>query len=332
MKKVRPLLAKAIPIEWHPGLPVYASERFLREVGDEYGWLGGIDQAGQLQCILPYTILRKTGFRIVRYRVETIPLIDSFDIPEEQSFLTSTVQYFRSLGADMIIPGSNTSLFRTYPTGALAAPYGTVINDLNGSEETLFKKVQPDFRNKIRRAIKAKVEVDFGVQYLDEAYELIAATLQRSDMRFKDRETFRRQVVNGLGENVMIAVAKQEGKTQACFIAPYSRFAGYSWYTGTIAAPAVGAMHLLQWEVIRKLSHIGVRRFNFTGVRVRPEPGSKQEGIANFKLRFGGQLVEGYMWKIGLRRLKFAAYQVAMRLLKGGDTVDCEQHKMAALS
>ena len=35
---------KATPIEinWHPGLPIYASESFLKAVGDEYGWLGWI--------------------------------------------------------------------------------------------------------------------------------------------------------------------------------------------------------------------------------------------------------------------------------------------------
>ena len=39
---------KVIPIEidWHPGLSIYASESFMKTVGDEYGWLGGMDNSG----------------------------------------------------------------------------------------------------------------------------------------------------------------------------------------------------------------------------------------------------------------------------------------------
>ena len=52
---------KVIPIEidWHPGLSIYASEPFLKAVGDEYGWLGGMDEEGNLRCILPFTIINK---------------------------------------------------------------------------------------------------------------------------------------------------------------------------------------------------------------------------------------------------------------------------------
>jgi len=68
------MIAKKINIDWHPGLSIYACEPFLKLVGDEYGWLGGFDKSNNLRCILPYTIVRKAIFRLVRFRVETIPL------------------------------------------------------------------------------------------------------------------------------------------------------------------------------------------------------------------------------------------------------------------
>ena len=61
------LKANAVEIRWHSGLPVYASEPFLRTVSDEYGWIGGTDEAGNLRCILPYTVIRKLAIRIVRF-------------------------------------------------------------------------------------------------------------------------------------------------------------------------------------------------------------------------------------------------------------------------
>ena len=103
-----------IPINWQPSFPIFASESFLKTVGDEYGWLGGLDETGTLRCILPYTIIKKSIFRMVRFRIETFSISDEVDIQEEKAFLNSAIQYFRSIKADMIIPATNTTLFRTY--------------------------------------------------------------------------------------------------------------------------------------------------------------------------------------------------------------------------
>ena len=88
---------KQVDINWHPGLSIYASESFLKAVGDEYGWIGGFDDSGKLRCILPYTIIKKAIFRMVRFRVETIPVGEELDIEDEKSFLNSAMEFFRSL-------------------------------------------------------------------------------------------------------------------------------------------------------------------------------------------------------------------------------------------
>ena len=82
------MLVKPIKIEWHPEQSVFASEPFLQSVGDEYGWLGGINESGKLRCVLPYTIIRKAFFRMVRFRVETIPILGGISVEEEKMFLT----------------------------------------------------------------------------------------------------------------------------------------------------------------------------------------------------------------------------------------------------
>ncbi len=56
---------------------------------------------------------------------------------EERSFFNSAVQYFRASGAHIIIPATTNTLFRTYPDGADAAPYGSYVNDLTLSEDDL---------------------------------------------------------------------------------------------------------------------------------------------------------------------------------------------------
>jgi len=322
--------AKPIGIDWHPGLPIFARESFLKAVGDKYGWLGGFSENGELRCVLPYSIIRKAIFRMVRFRVETIPLGEELEVEEEKSFLNSAVEYFRTIGTDMIIPATTNTIFRTYPDGAVVAPYGTYIIDLNQPEEIIWNNIYEDFRKKIRRAIKIGVQIKSGIEHLDNAYTLIVDSLKRSSLKFRGYNDFKRFVL-GLSENLKVYVAEYEGAAQACMVVPFSSHSAYSLYSGTISAPAKGAMHLLQWEAIRQFHGMGAKYFNFTGVRINPEKGSKQEGIMNFKMRFGGRLIQGYMWKYSFHPLKFAAYSLAVRFFRGGDIVDAERHKITTL-
>lgn len=323
------LTATEIQIQWHSALPIYASESFLRAVGDQYGWIGGEDSTGSLRCFLPYTIIRKAGFSLVRFRTAVIPLAGDLGLDEEKSFLTSVVEHFRLMGAGMIVPATNAALFQTYPEGAAAAPYGTFIKDLEKPEADLFNEIHADYRKKIRSAIKAGVEIKSGEQYLEAAYSIVSNTLKRSGADvIKNSEDFKKSVLS-LGESVKIFVAEYQGVLHACLISPFSKYSAYTFYGGTIPEPQKGAMHLVHWEAMRQFREMGVRQFNFQGVRVNPEQGSKQEGILTFKQRFGGRLVQGYMWKYSLCPLQSTIYSVAVRLLKGGDIVDQEHHKLS---
>lgn len=318
-----------VPIQWHSGLPIFASEPFLKSLEDEYGWIGGTDTRGELRCVLPYSIIRKPGFRLVRFRVETVSLGKDFTLEEEKSFLDTTVEYFRSIGADMIIPSNNTALFKIYPDRALTAPYGTFVNDLSQTEEQLFINVRKTYRSNIRRAMKAGVQIKSGMEYLDVSYSLVAATLKRSGADvIKNYEDFQRSILS-IGENVKIFVAECGGKIQGCLVSPFSAHTAYNWYVGSEPQPVLGAVHLLHWEAMLQFRAAGVKRFNFQGVRIHPEEGSKQHGILNYKKGFGGEMIQGFMWKYPIRPLKSAAYSLATRLLQGGDFVDRERRRLS---
>ena len=318
------LAASPVKIDWHPGLSIYASEAFLRTVGDEYGWLGGVDGAGRLRCLLPYTIIKRAFFRMVRFRVETIPIGGELEVSEEESFLNSVVKHFRTIGADMIIPATTNTIFRTYPDGAIAAPYGTFIIDLDQPEERLLANLNSSHRRKVRLAIKSGVQIRSGIEYLEPAYHLIRDTFGRSKLGFMGLDAFRRMVV-GLGQYVRIFVAEYQGVIQGCTVIPFSNHTAYYVYGGSIPEPATGAMNILHWEGIRQFRELQVKRYDFVGVRIKPEKGSKQEGLLMFKERFGGRLAQGYMWKYSLRSMKYLAYSLGVRLLRGGDIVDREQ-------
>ncbi len=319
--------AKEIEIDWTPDLSIYASESFLKAVGDEYGWIGGIDDSGKLRCILPYTVIKKAIFRMVRFRVETIPVEGELDIHEEKSFLNSAVQLFRSKGVDMIIPATTNTIFRTYPDGADAAPYGSHIIDLSQTKETLWSNLSSSHRRKVRLATKAGVQIKNGLEYMTTAYELVRDTFKRSKMGFMGQKAFARYI-RSLDGNVKIFIADWEGVVQGCLVIPFSKHCAYYVYGGSIPQPKSGAMNLLHWEAIQHFREREVKRYDFVGVRINPEKGSKQEGLLMFKERFGGDLNQGYMWKFSIHQRKYTFYSRAVRFLRGGDIVDHEHHKL----
>ena len=323
--------ATQIDVNWHPGLPIYASEVYLKTVGDEYGWIGGADTSGKLRCILPFTIIRKPMFRLARFRVETIPLAEELTLGEEKSFLNNVLEFFRSRKVDMIIPASNNTIFRTCPDGAVAAPYGSYIIDLTQPEEAIWDNLHAKHRNVIRNAMKTGVQIRSGIEYLDTAFGIVRDTLKRSAMDFMSHDSCKR-FVRGLGENARVFVADLNGIAQGCAIIPFSNHGAYYVYGGSIPEPATGAMNLLHWEAIRVFRGLGVKRYDFVGVRLNPEKGSKQEGLMRFKERFGGRLVQGYMWKYPFHPLKYFIYGLAVRLRRGGDIVDQERHKVPGKS
>lgn len=321
------IVAAPVSIEWHCRLPIYASEKFLKSESRRFGWIGGIDDQAGLVCVLPYTITEKPGLHMVRFRTATIPLMGEIGLQEEKTFLNAVVEYFRSAGADIIIPSGNTAVFRTYPDGAEVAPYGTFINDLSESEGVLMGRIRKTYRQNIRKAVAAGVQIKCGVEYLETSYDLIADTMSRSGSSFKSLSDFSARVA-AFGDYVKVFIAEHEGSVQGCMVAPFSSHAGYNCYAGSKREPVLGAMHLLHWEAMRQFRAMGVQRFDFQGVRMNPEQGSKQAGIFTYKQGFGGNPVQGYMWKYSLRRVTSLAYRVAARLLMGGDIVDQEQRRL----
>lgn len=322
---------KPVPIDWHPGLSIFAKESFLDAVSDEYGWLGGFAESGELRCVLPYTIIRKGIFQMVRFRVETIPMVRDLDVSEEKSFLNGVADYFRSVGADMIIPATTNAIFRTFPDGADVAPYGSYFIKLDQPEDVLWKNVSKITRQNISTAMKSGVVIREGMEYADIAYVLVKKTFGRSKLPFMSFAAFKRYVA-GLGEYGRVMVADYHGIIQSSTVYAFSNYCAYAVYGGNLPETHQGTMKLVQWESMRLFRDIGVSRFDFVGARINPEKGSKQEALNSFKRRFGAELKQGYMWKCSFHPLRYRLYHIAARLRSGGDIVDSEKHKMELLS
>lgn len=324
--------ASEVPIDWHSDLPIFANESFLKSVGDEYGWIGGIDESKRIVCILPYTVIRKFGTRMVRFRVETIPLIEDFNLEYEKDFLTSAMNFLRSINADIIIPATTNTIFRTYPAGAIAAPYGSYVIDLlNKKEEEIWKGIDRITRQNINTAKKNGISIFTGLEYVDKSYTLVRETFKRSKIQFMSNSSFK-QYISGLGDNCKIMIAEYKGVVHSCVVYAFSNYCAYAVYGGNISNQFQGANKLLHWEAIRLFRESGVHKYDFVGARIDPQKGSKQEALDLFKRHFGGTLRQGYIWKYPLRPIKSLSYSLGIRLLRKGDIVDNEHFKLSACS
>lgn len=319
--------AEPIEISWNPELSIYASEAFLNIEGYNHGWLGGRDEAGKLRCVLPYIFLDKGLVKRARFITETIYLDGVLDIDTERSFLNSAINYFRSNGAAIIIPAKANAVFRTYPESAESVPYGTLIIDLGQSEEFLWENMHQKHRNVIRNAKKNGVQILRGVEYVEAAYRIIKETFRRSKLTFMNAASFMR-FVSALGQYIEVFIAEYQGTIQGCAIMPFSNYSAYYTFGGTAQKSLLGSSNYLQWEAIRHFRSLGVRRYDFNGVSLNPDKGSKQAGIMMFMERFGASQVQGYMWKRSIMPFKALIYSTASRLLKGGDAVDRERRRM----
>lgn len=316
-----------IDINWCSELPIFESEPFLSAVSDEYGWIGGVDESGRLRCILPYTIVYKMGIRLVRFRVETILVGESIDVDEERQFLIGCMEFLRSQGADIVIPATTNTIFRTYPYGAAAVQYGSYVIDLCQNEDTLWSSIGKTTRRHIRAAERSVVQIRNGPEYLGIAYTIIRDTLRRSRLPFMSYMSLKRYLL-GLGANGMIMVAYSKDVVQSCVIYAFSKYCAYFVYGGSIAGQQQGSAKLIHWEAMRLFRSIGVKNYDFVGARIDPEVGSKQEALNSFKKHFGGLLRQGYMWKYLLRPAKSWVYSLGVRIIRGGDIVDHERRKL----
>ncbi len=318
----------ATEINWNSDLPIFANGRFLGAVGHRFGWIGGFDESGLCRCVLPYTLIRGPGVWMARFRVETIPLCDGFEVQEETRFLQQSMDFLKSIVADVVIPATTNAIFRTYPPRASAAPYGSYVLDLSRSEEDLWRNIDNVTRKNINSAKRNCVQIRDGMEDLEQAHGLIQETFKRSNLPFMSLGSLRR-FVEGLGDNAKVLIAEYGGSIQSCTIFAYSNYCAYAVYGGNLSGQKEGSGKLLHWEAIRTFKDSGVKLFDFVGARIAPEKGSKQEGMNAFKRRFGGTLRTGYIWKYPLSPVKAFAYSLGVRVLRGGDIVDAESHKMA---
>lgn len=298
---------KNIIFEWDDSFPIFVSKQYLSASSSEYGWLGGYIN-NSLKFVLPFVIRKRLFFRWLQFQTETIYLDPELTTGQEKDFLESVVSFLSEKRLDFIAQPPTNAVFNTTPAQSVSTPFGTYRIDLTLTEEELWGQIHQKHKNVIRRAIKNSVEIVSSKDNADLAYELLKQTMLRSGMGVMGKAAFN-DMIDSLGEYLEIFVACYNDSPQGCAIIPFSKFGAYYLYGGSIDQPLLGSMNLLQWHAIKHFKALGVKVYDFVGARIKPQEGSKLEGIQRFKSRFGSEMKHGYLWKVPLKPGKYELFK-----------------------
>ena len=304
-------------------LPIVCNKKYLSIFSEQYGWVGGYEN-NQLYYLIPFIVKKKFIFQWILLQSETIFFKNAYN---EKIFLNSLVNFFKKTGKyDFIAQPPTHVVFNTYPDGAIYAPFGSYVIDLNKSEDSLWNKIHSKHKNVIRKAIKSNVRIIISQDIFNDVYDLIYDTLLRNNLgMIKKRKLL--DILHNMPENILVIGSYLDNIIQTGAIIIYNKLKAYYFWGGSINKPSLGANNLLHWEAIKYLKGLGVKEYDFVGARIEPKD-SRLRGIQRFKKRFGADLKQGYLWKYSLNKYKYILYNRLYKLLKNkqGDIIDQEKN------
>jgi hypothetical protein len=307
--------------------PIFAHPDYLKTQSDEFYYLTSDDGI----MSVPVVIKKKLIFRYAVFHSGVI----SNNVAEkgnEKEFLNSVVDYLKKEKIDFISSPPSYTLFDDYPDDSVYAPFGTYIVDLTLTEDELWSNMHQKHRNVVRNAEKNVIRIVRSKNDTDFIYKSLLNTMDRSGMGFSGKEYFDR-IINALDTHIEIFSAYKDDRFQGCAVIPFNVESAFYLWGGSVEKPELGAMNLLQWEAMKYFKALGVREYNFVGARLKPESGSKLEGIQRFKSRFGAKLKTGYLWKMPLNPFKYFLFNLIISIKNFGkgsikDIIDQEREKL----
>lgn len=221
-------------------------------------------------------------------------------------------------------------LVQPQPYGILAAhppmskycEFGTYIVDLaQQSEEQIFDKFHPKYQKAVSHSIKNGAVVKIGRETLKDFFSVYKSTMDRANL-YSDHLEYFESMYKYLGDDrVCSAVVYDQNEPVSGIFVIYTRYSAFLTHAGTHGESKLyGAAKLLNYEVMKYLKNRGVKKYDFVGVRLKNN-NPTLEGIFRFKKGFGGDLKEGYLWKIDLLPMKAKAYDVLVNVWTGENRV-----------
>lgn len=263
--------------------------------------LGGIFELQDEQGVayVPGIIFHR---RFLRVLILTATPIDQngqvLSPPNQLQVLELLGAHLRRTGlVHRIAQPTNWCVFQSIPSRAKWALFGSYVLPLVKDQSQLFAGLHGKHRNVIRRAEKMGAIVKQGKDQLHAFYRLYQNTMHRNAMPHEPMSYFQ-ALLNSADFHTYCGVAYAQDIPVSTLFAPFNSHGAYYMYGGTAHDIRInGANNLLHFEAIKHFATHGSSFYDFVGARLGDVKNPRLRAIQNFKLRFGGPLQRGALWK-----------------------------------
>ncbi len=223
---------------------------------------------------------------------------------KEQSVFIRMSCYDPQLGS---MPGLKIRNYDNHPSTSL-------ILDLGGTEEEILEQMKPKGRYNIKVAQKHNLRVA-PAEDVDIFYNILCMTGERDGFKLHSKD-FYLTMLKSLGENAqLLAVYYEERPVAAGIFLTLDEWGIYYYGASDHHYRNLMAPYLLQWEAIREAKRRGCKFYDFLGIAPQNSFRHRWAGVTEFKLKFGGRIVEyPQARELVLRPWWYFFYQVYKRL------------------
>lgn len=249
--------------------------------------------------IIPFIFNKKLCFNRGYFLYEPIPLKENISQKSMQEFLDKCLIYLKEKKkVHFITLNPAYTNFKIYPTNSIRIPFANYICNLSLSEDELIANMHSKHRNVVKKAIKDGVVVKSGNNefLLKDYIKIDNMTWKRSNKKSMGIKFYKKRI-ECIPNNCKIYIAYLNDEPQAGAFIYFDKNYGYYMFGASIDHPHTGSGNLLQWEIIKSLKRKGLKSYSFVGCRINEDKNSKYHEIQRFKQRFGGEFIEGYMFK-----------------------------------
>lgn len=172
-------------------------------------------------------------------------------------------------------------------------PEVTLIIDLTKSENEILAQMKQKGRYNIRLADKKGVKIKESKD-ADSFYKILKETTTRDKFTPHGKD-FYKKMIEILGEKdfAKMYLAEYEGETIAGIIVTfYQDTATYYYGASSNKHRNVMAPYLLQWHAIKEAKSRNMKKYDFLGISPPDAKNHPWQGVTEFKMKFGGEIVE----------------------------------------
>lgn len=316
-------------------VPVFCSSAYANYLtssgNEEFIWFTGLSDE-KIICIIPFLITKKFIFKRGTFLTSVI-ILNELNEEDERHFLSLVTDYIKENKiCDWIQQPANWAIFRTVPEESIFCEFGTYRIDLQSDEDIkLLKKMHRDHRQHILHATRNdKITIKKGPDLVNDCLRIFSDSAAGKSIDLPAKNDLKKMIFY-LAENIQLYVSYYDDEPQSCIVYFTDNNCYYAVFAAMVPNPEEGVNHILHWQAMIDAKCNGVRYYDFVGSRVNPEPRSKYDGLKRFKSHFGGEFVQGYLWKLPLSKLKYYLcccmtrfkYLLQFKLYKG-DIIDQE--------